>query len=305
MRIGVCQGGACVRNGARTLLEALQTLGSELDVEAVPEACSSKCPKQDVVVRARGAPLLPAADVPQAVDSAVRLLGSGERSDLASAFEAWQEAESLATDPAAAAACFTRALAVRPGPYTPAHDPPPDEPLVWEGSRWVETRWGSALAFDESVTTYEFGACDEGELVLTDCSEEEEGSLSGSYEGADGYGTFELEMSADGRAFTGMLSADDGTELPWSGRRVADGGGCSEEAPAAVRWLFRCLVGRAAARRQMGELTLALADAAEATRLCCREPEGWRLLGELGAEAADEGTEERARRELACVLGES
>ncbi|KAL1522699.1 hypothetical protein AB1Y20_017675 [Prymnesium parvum] len=313
VRIGVCQGGACSRNGGALLLEAAQALASSqrsIEVAGVP--CSSVCPSRAVVVHAAKQTLLQATDVEQALESATAALtayGCEVPAALVKSFEAMKRAEALlaAGKASEAEGAYTAALSSRPMITAPLQDPLPPEPAEWEGSSWKESRFGSELTFDDSVTTFEFGTCADGEMLLTGCTigGDEDYVLTGSVEGAHVVGDVEIRMAADGRSFSGQLRLEDGTEEAWSGRRITDVQ-YDEEVPADGRWLFHCLVGRATALIQQGEAERALVDARDATQLCCRAPDGWRVRAEA-AEASEDGEEEAAsaRRELACLLGET
>ena len=90
-----------------------------------------------------------------------------------------------------------------------AHASPEDEALVWDESEWHQEALGGGglLSFAESSFTYEYAAC--RGAVLTNCAllDEETARLGGQYEGDEGEGDFEVEMSADGRSFHGTLTA--------------------------------------------------------------------------------------------------
>ena len=123
--------------------------------------------------------------------------------------------------------------------------------------------FGSELVFEESVTSFEFGVSDEGTLTLTDCTlseSDDEASLTGYFEGDEGYGALELSMASDGRSFSGMLTWDeDGSIETWRGRRVSEGS-YGEAAPTNVRWLHESLLGRSGARLSLGRSAEALED---------------------------------------------
>eukprot|EP00966_Prymnesium_polylepis_P013590 313386-Prymnesium_polylepis.1 len=207
---------------------------------------------------------------------------------------------SLDAAPAEAVEAFTAALSARAEvAAVAAQEPIPAEPIDWEGSMWQEHRYGSELQFDESVTAYEFGACANGEMLLTDCAVggEEGEVLTGYFERPEGAGEFELVMAPDGRSFDGVLADDDGSEETWCGARCAEGA-YGESPPSSVRWVLKCLLGRARAHLALGEPQKALDDAREATALCCRVAAAWRLRAEAAEACADDDEQAAAGREL-------
>ena len=97
-----------------------------------------------------------------------------------------------------------------------------------------------------------------------DCSsDDEEGILTGIFEGGGGYGEFSLSMSADGRRFSGGLGDDDGSELEWTGFRRQ--GARGEAPPRRVAWLHEALLGRGRCRLKAGDAAEALEDVRAAT----------------------------------------
>jgi hypothetical protein len=186
-----------------------------------------------------------------------------------------------------------------------AHASPEDEALVWDESEWHQEALGGGglLSFAESSFTYEYAAC--RGAVLTNCAllDEETARLGGQYEGDEGEGDFEVEMSADGRSFHGTLTAADGEEVEWVGARVTQASG--EEPPSRVRWVFDALIGRGRARLVLQQAEAAREDAQAATRLCCLATSGWLLLAEAAEACGDAEAAAAARGEAAQLVGSS
>ena len=315
IRIDVCTGAACVRNGGRQLLDVTEALSSAGVVH--PVGCRSVCPSRDVVCRVDGSTEKVSSSQPsEAIESASRLLtlaGAKLVPSMVAAVTAKAEAEVALQEGRLedAAEKFTAALSAQPGPYEPAQAAVPPEPLAWEGTTWVvedeRGAFGSELVFEESVTSFEFGVSDEGTLTLTDCTlseSDDEASLTGYFEGDEGYGALELSMASDGRSFSGMLTWDeDGSIETWRGRRVSEGS-YGEAAPTNVRWLHESLLGRSGARLSLGRSAEALEDARAATRLCGRVSDGWHALTAAAEACGDEAAVEDAQAVLP-LLGET
>ena len=230
VRVDVCQGGACMRNGGQLLLAATEALASSAasTVAVRPTSCCSVCPSTAVICRADGAASeLPSSSLKEALESAATLLSTliDVDSSLMAAYEKKADGEAALLDsrPAAAVAALTEALETQPEPpYAAAQEPIPPERLEWEGSTWfvsdAREAFGSDLTFEDSATSYEFGRSDS--LVLTDCAieeDEDEGTptLTGYFEGEEGVGEVRLLMSSDGRSFDGHLTweEDGSTEM--------------------------------------------------------------------------------------------
>lgn len=304
--IEICQGGACSRNGASTLLHAAETLtaGAAVDGQIRGVGCLSLCGKQ-VVCRVDGAlQKVSASGAPDAIASASELVAvAGHEAPAATmaalnqmaAVEELVQGKEL-TEAVTRLSEIISVLGAEALP--PAQDELPAEPIEWEGSVWscedARGAFGAMLRFEESATSFEFGSSDDGTLVLTDCTlgagdADEMSELSGYFESDEGTGEIELSMSDDGRSFAGSLTWDeDGSVEAWSGTRLVDGA-YGESPPAFVRLAFEALVARSRARAALGEMAGALADAQIATRLCCRAAEAWEALAD-----AEEGCTEDA-----------
>jgi len=300
MSLVVCQGGACQRNGAKRLLEVLQALGQD-DLPAQSMTCCSLCPAVDVIVKVEGASpaLLKSRSSEEALDSArgllegLGILPSPDRTTAVTAKLAGDDAV-LQGDYTAAIPWYDLALASEAAATimtTYAQPPTPPAPLEWESSSWCESAWQSDLCFEESATAFEFGSCADGSVKLVEVTIEET-TMTGELETPDGYCTFEVTMSEDGRSFEGVIIDEQEMEQPWSGARSPrDGGGVAEEPSAANRWLVDALTSRSRAHVALGNGQAALDDAESAVMLCCLVPDCWDAL-EHAAEAA--GASERA-----------
>ena len=324
--VRVCEGGSCARNGASTLLEALECLQGR-DVEVDSMSCCSVCPSGAVVVK-QGETVrrLHVGSNEQAVESASELLallggeGAGESASdsLLGALRA-KLAGDAAFDSAEWSACIERyseALASVEAQAVLSDLDLSDcalspranladalsAPAEWESSEWVEGLWGSRLSFTDSCTSYEFGVCADGDVRLVDAlvDADDPRRLSGLVESAHGDGSFALAIDDDGRAFRGEIAVDGvdgGAARAWVASRAAcDGGGAAAEPPPATRWLVQALLRRSAARAAVGEAGLALADTEAAVQLGGNTPTCWEAL----ADAADAaGCHERAQHAAA------
>ena len=313
LKVDVCQGGACMRAGGASVLEAAEVLAPS-GTTVMPAECMAGCCQQ-VVVRIDGAmEKLIVRREAEAVERALQLVqasGAEINPTLIAALQAKVEAADALLEGSLedAVSGFTQALMhVDVESHEPAHDEVPTEELVWEETTWAceGGSFGSELIFDESSTAFEFGRVDESATLLTDCSisEADEGNgctLSGYFEASEGTGELELTMSADGRRFDGVMTWDeDGSTEAWRGVRASEST-YSEEPPRTVRWLFESLVGRARAQLQLGDAVAALDDARDACRLCCRARSGWEVRVEA-AEACGEAHEAEAARQHLVIL---
>ena len=190
LKLEVCGGGACTRNGGSLLLDAVAALGCEnaaLEVKGTP--CMSRCPSRDVVVRAAGdTKAVRASNINQACSTATEVLeqaGAAPSEGVRSAFVAKAEGEekllaarrlaasgqSCQGDAQRAADLFSAALEAAPEDLSrPAHTPLDDEPLVWDESVWRQELLGGSddlLTFAESAFTFEYAEC--GGATLTNC----------------------------------------------------------------------------------------------------------------------------------------
>jgi hypothetical protein len=292
--VSICTGGACMSAGAANVLEACAILASADDsVSVLEKACCALCPRNGkvVVFDEDTSSVVPAAE-PVAV--ANELIG-GSDPTLADACVALSCARASPSVDAFDAVLGSEGGAIASLLESSAQAPLDPEPFIWEDSTWmvhdaalsVDSDTQLELSLAESMANFEFGSC--GDLVLLDCADDGEGTLSGLYEG-DGSGELSLSMREDGRRFDGTLSDDDGSEREWSGFRIE--GVRGEAAPQRVAWLLEALVGRGRCFLEAGEASKALDDARMATRLCCRVGSGWLLRAEA-AEAC--GQEEEAR----------
>lgn len=230
LAVSICTGGACTSAGAASIVEACTILASPDETVILEKACCSLCPRggKVVIFEDDSSSVVAAAD-PVAV--AIELLGGSIDPKLAAACAALSDARASPS-----VASFSAVLdaggsieALLQSSSQAALEP---EPLVWEDSTWL-VNGDSELALCDSAANFEFGTC--GDMVLMDCTADEEGelggpTLSGIYEG-EGAGEFSLSMSEDGRRFRGTLSDDDGSELEWSGLRNE---GSREEQPPGV-----------------------------------------------------------------------
>ena len=189
LKLEVCGGGACTRNGGALLLDAVAALSCKDDtIEVKSTACMSKCPNRDVVLRAGDAQSTVSANgLDSAVSTAAEWLeqaGVPLSAALREGFVAKVEGEDALRSGEAqrAADRFSAALDAAPAGLasTAAHAPPEDEPLVWDESVWQQEALGGGglLSFAESSFTYEYAAC--GGAVLTNCEliDEETARLS-------------------------------------------------------------------------------------------------------------------------------
>jgi hypothetical protein len=168
---------------------------------------------------------------------------------------------------AEAAAAAARALVDGPTRYGLAA-------AAWPRSRWVESFYGSELAFDGSGrATYNGGATLVGDADGL--------AFRGEYAEDGTAGAAKLDMAADGLSFAGTAVLD-GEAWPWTGERLPEAAG--EDAPAR-RWLASCLSARATP-----------AAAAEAAAVAPRSPAAWEAVL---ATADDDATRRRA---LAALL---
>lgn len=293
--IAICEGGACSRNGAALLLGACAALGGA-DLRVVGSACTSKCPSRGVVLTNNGAQsVVPASYAAQALESAQAAI-AGSSDALAAAWTAKTEADAALTagQPKRAVPLFSEALELAPPTLLqPSHDELGALPTDFQDSVW-ETSMGE-LQFADSITSFEFGTCDD--LTLTDCVQDDL-TLRGQYETSSSeYGDFELLMSDDGRWLTGTLTGD--REEEWTGMRAGCGGG--EPPPPHVRWVHEAYVGRSRAHLAMRKPDLAADDARAATALCCRAASGWEALAAAEDERGDAAAAALAREEIAFL----
>jgi hypothetical protein len=239
LTITVCQGGACQRNGAVQLLQALQSLSSGEDVTITAAPCCSICPSKDIVVRqgskqqfVKGRSTL-ATLLETATAVLTELPGVAPSTSLIEAVrakfmgdEALRQGQWLAAaEQYDVALGSDEAAAILASPAEHAQPPAAPAPLEWESSVWHETRWQSSLRFDESVTAFEFGVCANEAVKLTGAMIDDELNLRGELETAEGYGTFCIAMTPDGRSFTGVCVLEQGEEEPpWTSD-------CTSESP--------------------------------------------------------------------------
>lgn len=229
LTVTVCQGGACQRNGAMQLLQALQSLSSGEDVTITAAPCCSICPSKDIVLKqGNGQQFVKGSTLATALETATEILtelpGCAPSASLIGAVrakfmgdEALRQAQWLAAaEQYDVALGSDEAVAILASPAEHAQPPAAPASLEWESSVWHETRWQSSLRFDESVTAYEFGVCANEAVKLTGATIDDELNLRGELETADSYGTFCIAMAPDGRSFTGVCVLEQGEEPPWT-----------------------------------------------------------------------------------------
>ena len=325
--ISVCQGGICESNGGALLLEYAQALGSGDPLLAVaPATCFGTCPKSSVIVEVSSDDgcrrTVCALDEDRALGSASELIASASGevpAVLQASLLAKREGDSAsrASRPEEAVAAYTSAISAHPEPYGPAQEEvPPDR--GWEGTRWLEQSvgddenegeiLGSELVFeDNAIISFEFGSCRDGAMMLTDCSEDSEGSLRGFYEEGDDTGELVLTMRPNGLTFDGQLTSDtDGSVRSWLGFRCAEAV-YDEPPPGHVRWLFESLVGRSRAHLRCAnpDPMSAAKDARAAVKLCCNAAVGWAAMSEAAKACGDADELQDARGRLTWLLGGS
>ncbi len=323
MTITVCQGGACRENGGDLLLDVVAALSSgDLSCEVAESNCCGECPAAGAVLspdRAAESYIAPAASLDEAIESATGAIvaaGHVVADGLTEAFTARCDAERArkAGDSATAIAKLTDALSsVPPGLFEACQPPVDDEEVEWESTAWDVSEPGvtasAVLSLCESAANFEFGECagaGAGAVTLLGCSVDG-AALAGEWEGEDGAGgEFALEMSADGRTFSGTLTDEaSGDERAWSAIRRGRGRGRrrGEAAPLARAWIHQMLLDRASLKLAAGNAGAAAADARQAVRLCPRTASGWRALEKMARAGGEEAEAEDAAAEAAWLGG--
>ena len=151
LKLEVCGGGACTRNGGALLLDAVTALSCKDDTLEVKSAsCMSKCPNRDVVLRAGGAQsIVSASGLETAVSAAMEWLeqsGVPTTAAVRDGFVAKVRGEDALRGGEAQRAVdeFSAALDAAPAALatTAAHAPPDDEPHEWDESEWHQDALG-------------------------------------------------------------------------------------------------------------------------------------------------------------------
>jgi len=301
----------------------MRGIGSDGDngVEIKAAACCSVCPSKAIIVKEDGnSQQIMAGSTAEAIESASTLLnklspGGSLTPARIVALTAKFEGDTAVRsgDWATAIAQYEEALSSEAAATTlgdPSRAQPPSDgaTLEWESTVWNEALYNSELTFDESVTTFEFGTCADGAVLLTDAAvsdDDDGGGLTGEIETPDGFGTFDLRITEDGKSFAGVLVLEDGVEQSWTARRCAsDGGGGADDPAPGVRWIMEALVRRSEAHVALGDGSAALADAEKSVMLCCRVPSCWDALANAAATVGDEARERAARGEARWLRGE-
>ena len=121
LKLEVCTGGACTRNGGALLLDAVAALGCKADgLEVKASACMSKCPNRDVVLRGAGGAMrtVSASGLDSVVSAAAEWLeesGVPVERELREGFAAKVEGEEATTTPTSTPT-FTPKPTPRPNP---------------------------------------------------------------------------------------------------------------------------------------------------------------------------------------------